>query len=458
MNDPLLPMRPWTGVRAGVLGLGRSGRGAVRLLRRHGAEVVGLDDRADASVRDFLAAEGARAVGTGDAEGAVRGLEVLVVSPGIASSHPVVRAAEARGCPTIGELELASRCTEARIVAVTGTNGKSTTVSLVHAMLEAAGRRSALAGNIGTALSDEVESMGAGDWLVAECSSFQLERITHFHPRVAVVLNLAPDHLDRYASFEDYGEAKRNLLRNLGPEDHYVFPVDDPVVAPWAEKTPARRAGFSAEARSGASAWIEDGHFVRRGPDGGGERVLALEDFSLLGAHNRLNALAAIAVGTACGLGMEPMAAVLRSFAPLAHRAVPVPSTDGLTWIDDSKATNVHAASATLAGLDRPVVVLLGGRGKGEDYAPLRAFSARLRAAVCYGEEGPALARALEGATTVERVGTMRDALDRAAGLAQTGDVVLLSPACASFDEFSSFEERGEVFAAWVREHRKGAQ
>lgn len=458
MSDRLSPSQSWTGIRVGVLGLGRSGRGAVRLLRRASAAVVAFDDRS-ASLLDAAVIEELRALdvavhaASGDVDSAVRTLDELVVSPGVRADHPLVLAAERVGVPVIGELELACRRTAAQVVAVTGTNGKSTTVTMVHAMLQNAGRNSLLAGNIGTALSDEVEKASADGWLVVEASSFQLERIEHFHPRAAAILNVAPDHLDRYPDFEGYANAKRNLLRNLDAEDTFVFPVDDPRLHDWARQSVARHGGFATAPHPDALAWIENANFVRR-TDRGSESVLALDAFSLVGAHNRLNALAAIALGTACGLEAAPMAATLRDFTPLAHRAVLIPTHDGITWIDDSKATNVHAASATLGGLEAPVVALLGGRGKGEDYTPLRDFAAGMRVALCYGEEGRAIAAVLDGATQVELLGGMDDAMERAIELAQPGDVVLLSPACASFDEFRSFEHRGDVFAAWVRARR----
>lgn len=462
MSDRIPSSQQWHGVRVGVLGLGRSGRGAVRLAKRLDATVAAFDDRGvDALDADLLAELRSLDVSvhpaSEDPARAVTRFDLLVVSPGVRADHPLVRAAEAAGLRVVGELEFACRQSEAEVVAVTGTNGKSTTVTMIDAMLRRAGRSSVLAGNIGMALSDEIAKAGAGDWLVVEASSFQLERIETFHPRAAAVLNLAPDHLDRYPDFEGYAQAKRNLLRNLDANDTYVYPVDDARLAAWAQECPARRGGFATALHSDALAWIEGDAFVRR-TDAGPEFVLALADFPLVGAHNRLNALAAIALGTVCGLDAGSMAATLREFTPLAHRAVVVPTRDGITWIDDSKATNVHAASATLSGLDAKVVALLGGRGKGEDYAPLRAFAAGMRAALCYGEEGDAIRTVLDGATSVERVAGMQQALERAALLAQPGDVVLLSPACASYDEFRSFEHRGDVFAQWVRTHRGGSR
>jgi len=443
----------WEGDAVGVLGLGRSGRGAVALLRRHGARVVAFDDRTDLPsdvVADLAEWDVEIRTGRDDVSGAVSAFDALVVSPGVPGDHPLVRAAESVGRPVIGELELAARRARGRILAVTGTNGKSTTVSLVQAMLERAGRESVLVGNIGTAVSDHVERVGEGGWLVIECSSFQLERIDVFAPAAAAILNLAPDHLDRYDSFEAYGEAKRNILSRAG---RYVFPQDDARLAGWAATADATAFPFAAAYSTDATAWVEDAT-IRRRYAGRVEEILPVDAIPLVGRHNVSNVLAAVALVDVCGIDAKDIAVAVRDFEGLPHRAVTVASKDGLTWIDDSKATNVHAAAATLAGLNGPVVALFGGRGKGEDYSALAGFGDRMRAAVCFGEEGPAIARALDGAVPCETVTGMLDAAARAAAIARDGDVVLLSPACASFDEFRGFAARGEVFQRWVTDHR----
>ena len=457
MSKSVLPAhQPWDEFTVGVLGLGRSGRGAVALLSRHGARAVAFDDRAD--LPDDVVAELAEwgvecRAASDDVRGAVSALDALVVSPGVASQrHPLVRAAEERGLPVIGELELASRRAVAPILAITGTNGKSTTVSLVHAILLAAGHDSRLVGNIGTAVSDHVEEVGADGFLVVEASSFQLERVEHFAPVAAAILNLAPDHLDRYDSFEAYGQAKRNILRAATADTLYVFPVDDPLLSGWSESTPAREGGFGWNRTERSIAWVEDDAVVRRSA-GSFERVVDLAEIPLVGRHNVLNVLAAVAVVHDLDLPVDAVRRAITGFVGLEHRAVTVPTGDGRTWIDDSKATNVHAATATLEGLDGPVVALFGGRGKDEDYAPLSRFADRVRVALCFGEEGPRFERTLSPAMSCELHARMVDALARAREAAQPGDTILLSPACASFDEFTGFAQRGDVFQAWVREN-----
>jgi UDP-N-acetylmuramoylalanine--D-glutamate ligase len=444
----------------GVLGLGRSGRGAVRLLEKHGATAIAFDDRMDPSTLDALAADGLGHVqprsAAQDGAALVRDLDVLVVSPGVPGNHPMIAAADVAGLMVISELELAWRRTGAEVIAVTGTNGKSTTVTLIHEILLAAGHGSVLAGNIGVALSDEVGAVKDDGVLVIECSSFQLERIMEFHPKVAAVLNVAPDHLDRYASFEDYAAAKRNLLRNQQPGDVFVYPDGDPRLEDWARGAVGHAHPFALARKSGLAAWVEGGSFWRA-TRSGAEEVIGVEDIRLLGRHNQLNVAAALAAVAPWAVPAETLREVLAAFGALPHRAVLVDSNDGRTWIDDSKATNVHAASATLSGLEGPVVLLAGGSGKDEDYAPLAAFADRVRCALCFGAEGPRIAEALSGSMPCETFERMSGALARAAEVGEPGDTILLSPACASFDEFSGFAERGEVFADWVSRNRGGA-
>lgn len=451
----------WHGASVGVLGLGRSGRGALRLLARHGATSIAFDDHIDESTRAALAAEGLADIDPRPARdnsaAGVHDLDVLVVSPGVPGDHPLIASAEIAGVVVISELELAWRRTTAEVIAVTGTNGKSTTVTLIHALLAAAGRPAVLAGNIGIALSDEVETVGPEGVLVVECSSFQLERIMDFRPRVAAVLNIAPDHLDRYDSFESYVEAKRNLLRNQAPGDHFVYPEGDARLTDWARQGVAKGSAFSAGPSRGAAAWVQDG-VVHRRHGNESEPLLPVGELALLGTHNLLNVTAALACVAPWNIDRKIVIEVLRDFQALPHRAVRVEVEDQRVWIDDSKATNVHAASATLSGMEGPVILLAGGSGKGEDYRPLAEFVDRLRCVLCFGAEGRAIERALAPRVECEVHEHMRDALARAAVLGRDGDTILLSPACASFDEFSGFAERGEVFSNWVRKHVGGVR
>jgi len=445
----VLDTADWSGLRAGVVGLGRSGRGAVELLRGRGASVRGFDDRPDAGAD--LELEDRRLADAIDPPADLADLDLVVLSPGVDPGHFLLVAARRQGLPVLGEIELAGRVIPGPVVGITGTNGKSTVASWTHHLLRSAGHPTVLGGNIGVAATQVAVGATADTVAVLELSSFQLEAVDRFHPHVAAMLNLAPDHLDRYDDVDAYAAAKRNLLRNLTAEDAYVFGVEDPVAASWATSTPARPFAFSARRLDTDGIGVEDATLVLT--DGRARRsLLPVADLPLLGEHNVRNAAAVAAVGIALGMSPETVAAGLRGFPGLPHRTQPVAAAGGITYVDDSKATNVHAALASLAGLPGPLVLLLGGSGKGEDYRPLRTAVGGVRAAVCYGAEGPALAEALSGACPVHRAPHLVDAFATARALAQPGDTVLLSPACASFDEFRSFEHRGDVFTALARE------
>jgi len=457
--------KSWRGAKVGVLGLGRSGQAAAGLLLDEGCRVVLFDDRTppiSESLRERLEEGGHRLLLGDSASGAVEmaELDALIVSPGVGEGHPRVLAAERAGIPIWSELELASRRIEGPIILVTGTNGKSTTVSLIHHLLQTAGRRSLLAGNIGTALSEVVEQADPDTITVVEASSFQLERIETLHPQVAVLLNLAPDHLDRYRDVESYAAAKRRMLENLDENDTFVFPAGDPTAETWSAVCSSRQLRFqlSADAvgqEDGTS--LKEGWLVQR--SGGREvRVLPASRLPLLGAHNLLNSLAALAALLPFSLPLERLREGLEGFRGLPHRVEGIGRIDGVLYVNDSKATNVHATTAALEGLNGPIVLLLGGRGKGEDYSSLKNAMGKVRAAVCYGEEGEKLASALLDAVEVWRATGLEDALTTARQIAGEGDVVLLSPACSSYDEFSSFQERGECFRRWVQQKMGGAR
>ncbi len=465
-STPILsPRGNWRGARVAVLGLGRSGIAAAGLLMDEGCTVLLLDDGEPRLPRTLLQAieEGTHRLSTGASArevSALEGLDALVVSPGVGGDHPLIEAAEKAHIPVWSELEVASRRVDGPMILVTGTNGKSTTVSLIHHLLQTAHRNSLLAGNIGTALSGVVDQAGPDTITVVEASSFQLERIETLHPAVAVLLNLAPDHLDRYGDFDAYVSAKRRMLENLDDEDSFVFPAGDATAETWSAVCSSRKLRFQPSpiaAGEEDGTGLQDGWLVQRS-GGREERILPASALPLLGQHNLLNALAALAALLPFSLPLEALQRGLRSFRGLEHRVESVGSIDGVRYVNDSKATNVHAATAALRGLEGPIVLLLGGRGKGEDYSALRESMEKVVAVVCYGEEGERLGRSLEGVVTVHRAGTMIEAAERARELARRGDTVLLSPACTSYDEFRSFEERGQRFKQWVREHGGGVQ
>jgi UDP-N-acetylmuramoylalanine--D-glutamate ligase len=348
-------------------------------------------------------------------------------------------------------LELAARRVQGPLLVVTGTNGKSTTVSLIHHLLRSAGKTSLLAGNIGTALSAVVDEALPEVFAVVEASSFQLEHVELLHPDVAVLLNIAPDHLNRYPDMESYAEAKRRMLQRMDEKDTFVFPRGEVWAEAWSAVCSSRKLRFQPApiaAGEDGTGLAEDWLVQRSG--GREERILSASALPLLGHHNLLNALAALAALIPYRLPVSALAEGLRSFEGLPHRVQLVGEIAGVRYVNDSKATNVHAALAALSGLNGPFVMLLGGQGKGEDYRALASAMGKVRTAICYGEEAEAIASALQDTVELKKAAGMLDALKLAREIAAPGDTVLLSPACTSYDEFSSFVERGEVFTQWV--------
>jgi UDP-N-acetylmuramoylalanine--D-glutamate ligase len=378
----------------------------------------------------------------------------VVVSPGIPPDAPLLRALRHRGVRWISEPEFAYRFYRRPLIAVTGTNGKTTTAALTAHLLEEAGVSVGLGGNIGGGLgppaSDLARMTPQPDWFVVEMSSFQLADIDTFAPDIGVVTNLAPDHLDRYTSVEAYYADKARLFDNATPDSRWVLYQDDPAVQDLADDAPGRRYGF------GTADGFEGGHLAgdalelrmegRVDPLGDARRL------PLMGRHNALNALAASVAARLAGAEPEDLRRGLGSFRPLPHRLTPVAEAGGVLWVNDSKATNVAAARSSVASMDRPLVVLLGGKDKGEDFAAaLPKSGPPVRAVVAYGAAGPRIARALEDRVDVLPADGLSQAVARAREVAVPGDAVLLAPACSSFDEFNDYEERGRVFAALVR-------
>ncbi|MEX0881232.1 MAG: UDP-N-acetylmuramoyl-L-alanine--D-glutamate ligase [Thermoanaerobaculia bacterium] len=446
-----------------VLGFARSGRALTEALLDRGVAVSVGDSRPEGDFEglDALRRRGARGFFGGPPEEFLSGADWLAISPGVSPDAPAVVAARARGIPVLAEIEIAWRIAESeapgenRWIAVTGTNGKSTTTTWIAEILKRAGRRVALAGNIGEPLSGFLSESGGRDF-VCEVSSFQLEAIDRFRPHVAVLTNITPDHLDRYASFSAYAAAKARLFARQGPEDVAILNADDP--ASRGISTRARRVLFSRRGKpDGRGAWLEVDEILSdaAGPP---HEVLPAELLALPGAHNLENALAALAAAECLGAPAEAIADTLTRFQGLPHRTELVAESFGVRWVDDSKGTNVDAAAKSLEGLvDGSVVLILGGRDKHGDFPALRDPVARkARAVLTIGEAAETIGAALAGAAPLERCGTMEKAVARAAALARAGDTVLLSPACASFDQYRSFEERGRHFAALARQTVEG--
>jgi UDP-N-acetylmuramoylalanine--D-glutamate ligase len=439
-----------------ILGIGASGSAAARLLARRGALVRCSDsDRGADVVRrgDELKAIGCLVELGGHTEEFARGVDLVVISPGIAPSIPVVKSLEHRGVPVLSELEVASEFCRRPVIAVTGTNGKTTTVTLIERMLTAAGRRAVACGNIGRPFSACVGTEGEAEVVVLEVSSFQLERIRDFRPWIAVVLNVADDHCDRYRTMEDYARAKARIFMNQGAGDWAIVRADE------RERWERLGAGHAQSVFPfSASVCLEEGASldgVRLVLAQGGRKVTICQrdDVRLPGGHNIENVLAAAAAAWICDVGMESVRRALRDFSGLPHRMETVGSWNGVSFINDSKATNPDAVLRALRSMGGPVVLIAGGKEKGFDYSVLRdEVSRTVKAAVLIGEAREKMQHDLGGAAETVLAAGLADAVRKAVGLAAPGDTVLLSPSCSSYDMFRNFEERGEEFKRIVRE------
>jgi UDP-N-acetylmuramoylalanine--D-glutamate ligase len=436
-----------------VLGLGRSGLSAARFLAERGAKVVAADERPGEALGDLASLPSSVELHVGRPLPSTDDYDLVVPSPGI----PVHRWHEARD-RVVGDIELSGRHLQVPIAAVTGTNGKSTTVALLEAMLRAAGLRATAAGNLGL---PALELVGRPlDVAVLEVSSFQLESTSTFRPHVAAVLNVTPDHLDRHGDLETYAAMKARLLAHQTPEDFAVLNFEDPIVRDMASHTAAQIVRVSARGTPSGdgerSAWVDAGVVVLA--DSTGLRRISLEGIRLAGRHNLENVVTALAMAWCLGADVERAASALSTFEALPHRCEVVARHQGVTFVDDSKATNVGAAVKSLAAFSEPVVWIAGGRGKGADFAELTSVAAsHARIALLIGEAAAEIEAALDAAVPHERVGTLEGAVERAVALAKPGDVVLLAPACASFDQFTSFEARGDAFELAVRAITEGA-
>jgi UDP-N-acetylmuramoylalanine--D-glutamate ligase len=376
-------------------------------------------------------------------------IDLAVISPGVPTKAIPIRYADRRGAEVIGEIELASRFLRGRVVAITGTNGKTTTTSLIGEMLRDAGLYVQVGGNIGNALISMVDSSRDDGWNVVEVSSFQLETIVDFHPAVAAVLNVTPNHMDRYETLMDYAAAKHNIFRNQQPGDVAILNADDEIVWSWRSGLRAHVAPFSVRQELADGLFLRGRELVSRTKDG--ERVLMTRDeMQLRGTHNVENVLAAMAAGLACGAPPESLRETVRRFRPVEHRLEEVAEINGVRFINDSKATSVDAAMKALEAFDDQqgkVILILGGRGKQAPYGPLaELIKARVRKMILIGEDANTIEAELGDVAPFEHASDMHDAVARSFAAAEPADVVLLAPACASFDMFDSFEHRGREF------------
>ena len=427
-----------------ILGLGISGMEAAKLLKDHGANVTVRDD-ADTKAPVLDRAAALRQLGItvelGKAIQDSTAFDFCVLSPGIDPNMPLVRRLGQAGLPTFGELELAYRFCACPIVAITGTNGKTTTTELVNAVLAAGGKRTMASGNIGTAFSEAVRGSKDLDVMVVEVSSFQLENICDFRPRVSVHLNLTPDHLDRYKSMEEYEAAKWEIFRNQTPDDVAIVNTNLRLPPIRAKRVTISAAGDAADYQ------LLDGWLVAHGT-----QVLEQARTNLIGPHNAENMLAALAVGDLYEIPREATIRALCAYHPLPHRLEKVAEIGGVTFLNDSKATNIDALEKALLSMRPPAVLIAGGKDKGLDFTGLRPLvREKVKAIVLIGSMTEKLFAAWNSAVPCTRATTLADAVEKAHALARPGDVVLLSPGCSSFDMFKSFEDRGDQFRELVR-------
>jgi UDP-N-acetylmuramoylalanine--D-glutamate ligase len=441
------------GKSAVVIGAGRSGVPAATLLSARGAKVT-LAESANAIDREAeLRAAGVTIELGPHRADLLQGADLVVLSPGVDPAQPLIAAARQSGVPVIGELELASRWVKGRVIAITGTKGKSTTTTLTSRMLTEAGFDAPAGGNIGTALSGQVDASTDKTLHVVETSSFQLEGTDAFHPWIAVLLNLSADHLDRHPTFDAYADAKARIFRNQTPADWAVVNLDDDGATSLARRSQvrARRFDFALDAPVPDGVTVEGGTIVRRS-NGAAAPLLPVASVKIPGRHILSDVLAATAVCCIAGVPPAAMQRAVETFQGLEHALERVAVIGGVQFVNDSKATNIAAATRAIESFERGVVVILGGKFKGGDFGDLAALlKARADAVVAIGESRPQIHAALDAVLPVDDASSMDDAVRKAAARARAGGVVLLAPACASFDMFRDYADRGRQFKAAVK-------
>ncbi|CAN5679720.1 UDP-N-acetylmuramoyl-L-alanine--D-glutamate ligase [soil metagenome] len=439
-----------------VVGLGKSGISAALFLRAHGARVTVSDTRSAVALAAEIPAlleAGIMVESGGHGLLTFRRSDLIVVSPGVPMDTPEVKQVVSFGLPVIGELELASRFLQGRVVAITGSNGKTTTTTLVGEIFKAAGLPTLVGGNIGLPVIDLVPKSTAETWSILEVSSFQLETVEQFHPKIAVVLNITPDHLDRHGSFENYAAAKARITAQQDASDFLVLNGEDKATQMLGGKTKAQVFWFSGRRpiKQGAFVHGESVLFVPR-ECGKAEPILPVSEIPLKGAHNIENVLAAVCAARLAGIPAEVIRSTVRSFKAVEHRLEFVRDVDGVDYFNDSKATNVDATMKAVASFDGGIHLILGGKDKDSDYTQMaELLRERVKVVYTIGSAAEKIERELRGVVKMKSAGTMQTAVQDAAAAAVAGDVVLLAPACSSFDQFENYEHRGRVFRELVQ-------
>ena len=449
-----------------VVGIGKSGVAASHLLHSVGAHVTIVDEKEESHLVDQIASlrqDGIRVLTGMVLQEALRDVDLVVLSPGVPTDHPALRKVRDRGVRIIGEIELASWYFDVPLIAVTGTNGKSTTVRLIGAMLEESGKKSFVGGNVGVPLCEALLPPSASVWpqrlstayyeyVIAEVSSFQLETIEQFHPWISAVLNITPDHLDRHPSLSHYQASKEKIFQNQTVGDVAILNVDDPIVAGMGEAFPGTVIGFSLLRSLQQGVYLQ-GHEIKARLNELDLVVATKDQIRLPGNHNLANVLAAVAIGMLCGCPLEAIRRAVSTFPGLEHAMEFVREVRGVKYVNDSKGTNVDATAKALESVEEPILLILGGKDKGGDFDPLRdPVRRKVKRVFVIGEAAPRLIQVLKGVKPISLAQNLSEAVALADREADCGDVVLLSPACASFDMFRNYDERGKEFKRLVHQ------
>ena len=442
------------GKRVLVIGLGKTGRSTVRFLTGRGASVVATDDKPLTEMRDAASAlSGLNArLAFGPQNAAIlSGVDLIIPSPGVPPSNPLLAEGVKRGVPILAEIEVAFRFLKRPVIAITGTNGKTTVTTLIGEILRASGRKVYVGGNIGDPLIGYVDSPQEEDFAVVELSSFQLEWIEQFRPMVALLLNVTCDHIDYHGTFEAYRRAKERIFENQGPGDLAILNADEPWASPLARRLRSKVSLFSSKAEIPNGMFLHGDELILR-ENGENRETYPVGMIRIPGTHNVENVMASILACRACGCPREGVIEAVSAFRGIAHRIEFAGEKNGVVFYDDSKGTNVGAVARALETFSRPVILLLGGRDKGGDFDSLAVFIRKgVKKVVLFGEAREALRRIIGGIAKTSLAPTLGKAVEKAYADAAPGDVILLSPGCASFDEFKDYKERGDFFKDMVR-------
>lgn len=444
-----------------VIGLGRSGTAIARLANYLGSKVFISDDSSSQSVKENL--KSLKSIGVqGEIDGhsnKIFNTDLIVISPGVAADSPIVLEAQKRGIKVIGEIEFAGLFTNSSIIGVTGSNGKSTTVHALVKMCQSEEINGVLAGNVGFPFSDKVleelqnpactEEIGDPKLVyILEISSFQMEFIEIFHPHISIFLNISPDHLDRHKTFDNYLAAKLRLAENQTEQDYIIFNADDRILVDALKKHKAKKITFSPKYSDKSIYSVNNSNVINKEY----AKLTKLVNIGLPGRHNLYNLLAAASGAHCLGISDARIADVMRSFKGIPHRLENIATIDGIEYINDSKATNIDAVKVAIESFEKPIILILGGLAKGNDFAELLQFKNKIKCIVAYGNAKEIICEELSSTFEVSKIELLQDAVQLSNQKAENGEIVLLSPGCASFDQFKNFEDRGIKFTQWVKE------